>query len=209
MGHKINAHGFRLGVNKTWGSLWYAKGKNYIDNLHKDLKIREMVREKLNVAGLDNIAIRRSETSIEVDVFVARPGVAIGRGGTGLDTLKADLSKLEKKPVEIKINEVKKPDIAARVIARTVADGIEKRLPLKPLMENSKSKAMQAGAKGIKIWVGGRIGGASQARTVKISDGQVPLQTIKANIDYAEERAATKDLGIFGVKVWVFKADEK
>jgi small subunit ribosomal protein S3 len=203
MGHKINAHAMRLGVSKTWNSLWYADGKNYIERLHMDLNLRAKVTKKLNPAGLETVVIRRGENTIEIDVHVARPGVAIGRGGAGMDVLKDELSKFAKKKVNINISEVKKPEISARIIARTIADGIEKRLPMKPLIEASKMKAMEAGAKGIKIWVGGRIGGNSQARTVKSAQGRVPLQTIKQNIDYAEERAMTKDSGILGVKVWV------
>lgn len=208
MGKKINAHAFRLGVSKTWDSIWFADGQQYQKHLHQDLKIREKVKKSLSLAGLDSVILKRSENAMLIDVFVAKPGVAIGRGGTGLDDLKKDLQKLAKANIEIKINEVKKPDVSARIIARTVADGIEKRLPMKALMENSKQKAMFAGANGIKIVVGGRIGGASQARKVKTSAGQVPVQSIKAEIDYAEERAMTKDLGIFGVKVWVYKQTE-
>jgi len=206
MGNKINTHGLRLGVNKTWNSIWYSDNKNFSKALHQDIKIKELVREKLNVAGLDSIVIRRSENVMDVDVFVARPGVAIGRGGTGMDTLKADIAKLSKSQVNVNINEVKKPDASARIIARTIADGIEKRLPLKPLMENCKQKAEAAGVNGIRILVSGRIGGSSQARNVKTTFGQVPLQTIKATIDYSYERAATSDNGIYGVKVWVYKS---
>jgi len=208
MGNKINAHGLRLGVNKTWDSIWFADGQQYQKQLHQDLKIRDKVRKALALAGLDSVIIKRSENALLIDVFVSKPGVAIGRGGTGLDILKVELLKLTKANIEIKINEVKKPDLSAKIIARTIADGVEKRLPMKALMENSKQKAMFAGANGIKIVVGGRIGGASQARNVKTLAGQVPLQTIKANIDYAEERAMTKDLGIFGIKVWVYKPNE-
>jgi small subunit ribosomal protein S3 len=205
MSQKINAHGLRLGVSKTWNSLWFGKKQDYIEKLHMDLKLRGIVTEKLNPAGLDNVIIRRGENTIEIDVYVARPGVAIGRGGSGMDLLKVELSKLAKKKVNININEVKKSEMSARIIARTIADGIEKRLPMKPLIEVSKVKAMEAGARGIRIWVSGRIGGASQARLVKSAKGRVTLQTIKQDIDYAEERAMTKEAGILGVKVWVSK----
>lgn len=208
MGNKINAHGFRLGVSKTWDSVWFSDGKEYQKHLHQDLKIREKVKKALTLAGLDSVILRRSENALLIDVYVAKPGVAIGRGGTGLDQLKKELQKIAKAVIEIKINEVKKPDLSSRIIARSIADGIEKRLPMKALMENAKNKAMIAGANGIKIIVGGRIGGASQARKVKTLAGQVPLHTIKANIDYSEERASTADLGIFGVKVWVYQPTE-
>jgi small subunit ribosomal protein S3 len=205
MGHKISAHAMRLGVSKTWNSLWFGKKQDYIDSLHMDLQLRAAVTKKLNAAGLDNVIIRRGENAIEIDVYVARPGVAIGRGGTGMDVLKDELTKFAKKKVNINISEVKKPEVSARIIARTIADGIEKRLPMKPLVEASKVKAMEAGAKGIKIWISGRVGGAAQARTIKTSQGRVPLQTIKQELDYAEERATTKEAGILGVKVWVSK----
>lgn len=205
MGNKISANAMRLGVNKTWKSVWFSQRKEYIEALHQDIKIRKLVTDKLNIAGLDSIVIKRAESSVEIEVFVARPGVAIGRGGTGLDQLKEEIKKMVKKPVEIKISEVKKPDLSARIVARSIADGIEKRLPMKPMVENAKNKAILGGAKGIRITVSGRIGGASQARTVKSSQGRIPVQTIKANIDYAEERAATNDYGIFGIKVWVYR----
>lgn len=198
----------RLGVSKTWNSLWFGRKDDYIENLHTDIKLRNIVTKKLNAAGLDKVSIRRGENTIEIDVFVARPGVAIGRGGSGMDVLKDELSKMVKRKVNININEVKKPEISARIIARTIADGIEKRLPMKPLIEASKVKAIEAGARGIRIWVSGRINGASQARTVKSSQGRVPLQTIKQDIDYAEERATTKEAGILGVKVWVSKNED-
>lgn len=209
MGNKINSNGLRIGVNRGWNSIWYGNSRVYKDMLHQDIIIRKLVTDKLNIAGLETVVIKRSENNVEVEVYVARPGVAIGRGGTGLDSLKDQLKKIAKKPVEIKISEVKKPDLSARIVARAIADGVEKRLPLKPLMENSKNKAMLAGARGVKIWVSGRIGGAKQARSVKVSEGQVPVQKIRALIDYAEERASTKDLGIYGIKVWIFKPDEK
>ena len=204
MGNKMSAHALRLGVSKTWNSLWFNKGQDYIEALHQDLQVKKYIKDKLNLAGLDNIVIRRGENTIDVTVYVARPGVAIGRGGSAMDLMKKDTSKMTKLQANININEVKKADLSARILARSIADALEHRLPLKPAMENAKTKAVAAGADGVKIWVSGRINGASQARVVKISVGQVPLQTIKADLDYAEERASTRELGIFGIKVWIY-----
>lgn len=209
MGNKINPVAARLGVNKTWNSVWYADKKNFATELEADLKLRKAVRKALVQAGLDRINIYKYSNRIDIEAFVARPGVAIGRGGTGIDDLQKALKKMTKMEVEVKIKEVKKADISARVIARNIADGIERRQPSKLLIAAAKEKAMLAGATGIKIQVGGRINNASQARKQKDSAGPVPLQTLKANIDYAEETAATTDAGLYGVKVWVYKPNEE
>ncbi len=208
MGRKINPISMRLGINKTWKSIWYENKKDYSTSLNSDLKIRKEVSETMKAAGIDSINISRNGDKIEVEMFVARPGVAIGRGGAGIDELQQKLKQMTKKNVDLKIKEVKKPDISARVIARTIADGIERRQPQKLLVAAAKEKAMLAGATGIKIQVSGRINNASQARSIKDSEGPVPLQTMKANIDYAEEVAQSADAGLFGVKVWVYKPNE-
>lgn len=209
MGNKINPTAARLGINKTWNSVWYADKKNFASELDADLKLRKAVRKALVQAGLDRINIYKYSNRIDIEAYVARPGVAIGRGGTGIDDLQKALKKMTKMEVEVKIKEVKKADLSARVIARNIADGIERRQPSKLLIAAAKEKAMLAGATGIKIQVGGRINNASQARKQKDSAGPVPLQTLKANIDYAEETAATTDAGLYGVKVWVYKPNEE
>lgn len=209
MGNKINPNSARLGINKTWSSVWYADKKDFAVELMNDIKLKKAVKKALNVAGLASVKIFKYSNHIDVEAFVARPGVAIGRGGTGIDDLQKALKKMMKMEVEIKIKEIKKPDISARVIARNIADGIERRQPSKLLIAAAKEKAMMAGATGIKIQVGGRINNASQARKQKDSAGPVPLQTLRANIDYAEETAATSDAGLYGVKVWVYKPDEE
>jgi len=209
MGRKINPDALRLGINKVWKSTWFAKKTEYPKLLGQDLKIRKTLSVALRPAGLAAIEINRFSGRVEIEVSVARPGVAIGRGGEGIDKLQKDLKRMTKSEVEIKIKEVKKPDISARVIARSIADGIERRQPQKLLMVAAKEKAMLSGAKGVKIQVSGRINNASQARTIKELDGAVPLQTMKANIDYAEEVAETGDNGLFGVKVWVYEPDNK
>jgi len=159
-------------------------------------------------AGIDTIGINRTASKIEIEVFVARPGVAIGRGGEGIDILQKDLKRTYKTDVEIKIREVKKADISARIIARNIADGVQRRQPSKLLVASAKEKAMMAGAKGIRIWVSGRINNASQARTVKANAGSVPAQTLRADIDYAQEVAQTMDAGLMGIKVWVYKGEK-
>jgi small subunit ribosomal protein S3 len=208
MGRKVHPNAIRIGINKTWDSVWYSNKRQYAGILAQDLKIKKMVRKNMKDAGIDAIIIKRAMNRVEVEVFVARPGVAIGRGGEGIDLLQKKLNKMTKQNVEVKIREVKKADLSARILARTIADGIERRQPSKYLVINAKEKAMMAGAKGVRIWVSGRINNASQARTVKLDAGSVPAQTLKADIDYAEEIAQTLDAGLMGIKVWVYKGDK-
>lgn len=208
MGRKVNPNAIRMGINKTWNSTWYVDKSKYPELLAEDLKIRKIVRKALHDAGIDEIKIFRTVKKVDIEAYVARPGVAIGRGGEGIDRLQSKLSRMVKQDVEVKIKEVVKADTSARIIARSIADGIERRQPSKFLVINAKDKAMNAGAKGIKIWVSGRINNASQARRVKLSEGSIPAQTLKADIDYAEEVAQTADAGLMGVKVWVYKGDK-
>lgn len=209
MGRKINPIALRLGVNKGWTAAWFAEKKDFSKQLGLDFKLRKAVIKALNIAGLDSLKINKYSNRIEIDAYVARPGVAIGRGGAGIDDLKKDLREIAKMEVEINVKEVKKPDLSARIIARNIADGIERRQPSKLLIAAAKEKAMLAGATGIKIVVGGRINNNAQARKQKDGSGPVPLQTIKANIDYAEETAKTTESGLYGIKVWVYKPNEK
>ncbi|MBD3329063.1 30S ribosomal protein S3 [Candidatus Dojkabacteria bacterium] len=204
MGQKISPHGLRLGVTKKWDSLWYAEGSDYSDNLIDDIKIRKLIRKKVSDAGVGRAIIRRSENKIDVSIFVAKPGVAIGRGGSGIDELKEAIEKLTGLNTSVRINEVKRADLSARIVARSIADGIERRVPSKVMMSSFKEKVLQAGATGLKINISGRIGGAKQARTIKVSEGRVPLHTLRADIDYAEERARVPNLCTFGVKVWIY-----
>jgi small subunit ribosomal protein S3 len=208
MGRKVNPNAVRIGVNQTWDSTWYVDKNKYPEVLAQDLKIRDSIRKDLHDAGIDEIKIYRTVKKLDIEVFVARPGVAIGRGGEGIDQLQKKLAKMVKQDVEIKIREVSKADLSARVLARNIADGIERRHPSKLLMISAKEKAVSAGAKGVKIWVSGRINNASQARTIKVSYGSVPAQTLRADIDYAEETAETIDAGLMGVKVWIYKGDK-
>ncbi len=208
MGRKVNPNAIRMGINKTWNSVWYSSKAQFPELLAQDLKIKKVVTERTKDAGIDAIMINRTMSKIDIEIFVARPGVAIGRGGEGIDVLQKDLKRMTKMDVEIKIREVKKADISARIIARGIADGIERRQPSKLLMASAKEKAIMAGAKGIRIWVSGRINNASQARTIKANAGSVPAQTLRADIDYAQEVAQTLDAGLMGVKVWVYKGEK-
>jgi small subunit ribosomal protein S3 len=208
MGKKVHPVAIRLGVNKGWSSTWFAKKADYAKVLGQDLMLRKAVTEAMKASGIDTLNILRNAGRIEIELYVARPGVAIGRGGAGIDELQKKLQRMTKQNVEVKIKEIKKPDLSARVIARTIADGIERRQPPKLLMAAAKEKAMLAGATGIRIQVGGRINNAAQARKIKDADGAVPMQTLRAAIDYAEETAVTGDAGLFGVKVWVYKPND-
>jgi small subunit ribosomal protein S3 len=204
MGRKVNPNAIRMGINKVWDSVWYADKTQFPKIFAQDLKIEERVRKTLKDAGVDQVQIKRSANKIEVLASVARPGVAIGRGGEGIDKLQKEMKKMTKMDIEVKIKEVKKADISARIIARTIAEGIERRQPSKLLMLSAKEKAMMAGAKGLRIWISGRINNASQARTIKVTAGTVPAQTLKADIDFAMDTAKTLDAGLMGVKVWIY-----
>lgn len=208
MGRKINATAIRVGINKTWDSVWYASKADFSKVLNQDLKIRKYIRDSMKDAGVDTIKIKETAGKADIEVFVARPGVAIGRGGEGIDLLQKELKRMTKKDVEVKIREVKKADTSARIIARSIADGIERRQPSKLLVASAKEKAMMAGAKGVRIWVSGRINNASQARTVKSNAGSVPAQTLRADIDYAQAVAQTMDAGLMGIKVWIYKGEK-
>jgi len=208
MGRKVNPIAIRMGINKGWNAVWYSDKKNFPRIFMQDLKIEAKIKETMKDSGIDRVEINRSANKVEVIVFVARPGVAIGRGGEGIDKLQKELRRTTKADIEIKIREVKKADISASIIARGIADGIERRQPSKLLVQSAKEKAMMAGAKGLRIWVSGRINNASQARTVKVTAGSVPAQTLKADIDYAEETAKTIDAGLMGIKVWIYKGNK-
>lgn len=208
MGRKVNPKAIRIGINRTWDSVWYTDKNKYPKLLQEDLMIREAVRKSMKDAGLDSVKINKFLNKIEVIAYVGRPGVAIGRGGEGIDLLQKQLSKRLKTNVEIKVREVRKADLSARIVARSIADGIERRQPSKLLVASAKEKIMASGAKGLKIWISGRINNASQARTVKTNAGSVPAQTLRADVDYAFEVANTIDAGLMGVKVWIYRGEK-
>ena len=209
MGRKVNPKAIRIGINRTWDSVWYAPKAKYSDILGQDLEIKKRVQKAMKDAGIDSIKINRSLNRIEIIAYVARPGVAIGRGGEGIDLLQKELKRLtQTKELELKIREVRKADLSARIVARSIADGIERRQPSKLVVASAKEKIMAAGAKGLKIWVSGRINNASQARTVKTTAGSVPAQTLRADVDYAHEVAHTIDAGLMGIKVWIYRGEK-
>jgi len=205
----MNANAMRLGIGKTWSSRWYTDDPVlYRKQLLQDEAMRIYLRKKLNFAGLESVEILRSSNTVQVNVYVARPGVAIGRGGGGIDDIRSYLSRKYQTPVDIKINEVKKPETSARVIARNIADGMERGRAPKRLMVTEKEKAITAGAHGIKIWISGTFGVPKQSRTIKLEEGVVPLQTLRANVEFASEMAPVRNAGIHGIKVWVYRKSE-
>ena len=203
MGQKVSPHGLRVGVIKDWDSKWYADKKNFADYLIEDNKVREYVKKKLYVAGVSKVLIERAaENKIRVIVLTAKPGMVIGRAGDGIDALKADLKKLTGKDVEISIEEVRRSEMDAQLTAESVAQALERRVSFRRAMKQAIGRTMKAGAKGIKVTVSGRLGGAEIARREKYSEGNVPLHTLRADIDYGFAEADTT-YGKIGVKVWI------
>ncbi|KXK10058.1 MAG: 30S ribosomal protein S3 [Candidatus Dojkabacteria bacterium] len=209
MGQKVNAHGFRLGVNKGWNSVWYAPKDQYADLLLEDVKVREFIREKLQNAGVDTVKIKRSMNRITIEVTVARPGVVIGRGGASIEDLKKKVSRMVKGDVDLKIFEAKRPETLARLIAENVKNQVARRIVPKYAMSREIENARNSGqVKGIRIWVSGRIKGAEIARTEKSQWGSIPLQTLRADIDYAFTEAQVPNAGKHGIKVWVYTGEK-
>lgn len=206
MGQKVHPYGFRLGVNKTWISRWYSS-KGYATALHEDLKIRKHVKGTLKFAGVSKVEIeRKANSKTTIFVHTARPGVVIGKKGQGMDVLKNDLQKFTKNEVEIRILEVKRPETDAQLVAENIALQLEKRVAFRRAMKKAIFNARKFGAKGIKIKVSGRLGGAEIARSEWYVEGSVPLHTLRADIDYGFAEASTV-YGIIGLKVWIYKGD--
>ena len=203
MGQKVSPHGLRVGVIKDWDSKWYADKKNFADYLIEDNKVREYVKKKLYVAGVSKVLIERAaENKLRVIVLTAKPGMVIGRAGDGIDVLKADLKKLTGKEVEISIEEVRRSEMDAQLTAESVAQALERRVSFRRAMKQAIGRTMKSGAKGIKVVCSGRVGGAEIARSEKYSEGNVPLHTLRADIDYGFAEADTT-YGKIGVKVWI------
>ena len=203
MGQKVSPHGFRVGVIQDWDSKWYANKKDFSDYLVEDNKVREYVKKKLYTAGVSKVVIERAaENQMRISVLIAKPGMVIGRGGEGIDQLKAELEKLTKKTVSVNVVELKRPDADAQLTAESIAQALEKRTSFRRAMKQAIQRAMKAGAKGIKVVISGRVGGAEIARSEKYSEGNVPLHTLRANIDYGFTEADTQ-YGRIGVKVWI------
>ncbi len=206
MGQKVNPVGIRLGIVKEWASRWYASSKEFSDTLCADLKVRDFLRGKLAQAGISRIQIDRPARNARVTVYTARPGVIIGKSGKEVETLRDDVSKIVNVPVHISIEEVRKPELDAKLVADSVAQQLERRIMFRRAMKRAVTTALRSGALGIKISVSGRLGGAEIARTEWYREGRVPLQTFRADIDYALSEAYTT-YGVIGVKVWIFKGE--
>ena len=203
MGQKVSPHGLRVGVIKDWDSKWYGDKKNFADFLAEDNQVRNYVKKKLYAAGVSKVLIERaSETKIRVIVLTAKPGMVIGRSGDGIEVLKADLKKMTGKEIEISIEEVRRSELDAQLTAESIAQALERRVSFRRAMKQAIGRTMKAGAKGIKVMVSGRVGGAEIARNEKYSEGNVPLHTLRADIDYGFAEADTT-YGKLGVKVWI------
>ena len=203
MGQKVSPHGLRVGVIKDWDSKWYADKNNFADFLVEDNKVREYVKKKLYVAGVSKVLIERAaENKIRVIVLTAKPGMVIGRSGDGVDVLKADIKKMTGKEVEISIEEVRRAELDAQLTAESIAQALERRVSFRRAMKQAIGRTMKAGSKGIKVLCSGRLGGAEIARSEKYSEGNVPLHTLRADIDYGFAEADTT-YGKIGIKVWI------
>lgn len=206
MGQKVNPIGLRIGINKSWNSVWYDEKKAYIENIHEDLKIQEFIRKNHDKAGISNIVIERFPDRINVNLHSARPGLLIGKKGADIDALKLSLQKNVNKNVYINIVEIRKPEKDATLIAQQVAAQIKGRLPYRRAVKQGITGAIRSGAKGVKISISGRLNGADMARTEIYKEGRIPLHTLRADIDYGFAEALTT-FGLIGIKVWVYSGE--
>ncbi len=205
MGQKISPVGFRIGIIRDWDSRWYAE-KEYKELLHEDIKVRSFIKKELDGSGISTIEIGRAASNMRVTIHTAKPGMVIGKGGSGVDKLRRDLEKMTGKKVHINIVEIKTPEMDAYLVAESIAQQLVKRIAFRRAMKQAIFRTMRAGAKGIKIICKGRLAGAEMARTEKFHEGTVPLQTLRANIDYGFVEAHTT-YGRIGVKVWIYKGE--
>ena len=205
MGQKVHPIGFRLGIIKTWDSRWYAK-KNYAALLHEDIKIRSIVKERLTHAGVSKIEIERAGQKAKINIHTARPGIIIGKKGAEVDKLKKDLEAMTGKQMYINIQEIRRPELEAQLVAENIALQLERRIAFRRAMKKSVTSALRLGAQGIKITCAGRLAGAEIARTEWYREGRVPLHTLRADIQYGFAEAKTT-MGQIGVKVWIYKGD--
>ena len=204
MGQKVNPHGARVGVIMDWSGRWYAEKKDFANYLESDYRLRKMLKEKHNAAGISRIDIERSAGKVGVTLFTAKPGVVIGKGGAGVEALKKEIEAFVGCPCSLNIMEVKNPEVDAQLVAENIAQQLERRISFRRAMKQSIQRAMKGGAKGIKTSVAGRLGGADIARKEGYHEGSIPLQTLRANIDYGFAEAKTT-YGRLGVKVWIYK----
>lgn len=206
MGQKVHPTGIRLGIVKRHSSVWYAGKKEYADKLNTDLRVRKFVQEKLAHASVSRVEIERPANTARITIHTARPGIVIGKKGEDVEKLRAEISKEMGVPVHINIEEIRKPDLDAALVAQSVAQQLERRVMFRRAMKRAVQNAMRQGAEGVKVQVGGRLGGAEIARSEWYREGRVPLHTLRADIDYSTAEAATT-YGIIGVKVWIFKGE--
>lgn len=212
MGQKVNPIGLRVGIIRDWDARWYADKRTYVDTLHEDLKLRKYIRKNLANSGVSRIEIERAANRIRVTIHTAKPGMVIGKGGAGVENLRKQLENLvntdknNKKQVHLNIIEIKNPDLDAQLVAESIAAQLERRIAFRRAMKQAISRTLKAGAKGIKTSVSGRLGGADMARTEWYTEGNVPLQTLRADIDYGFAEADTT-YGKIGVKVWIYKGE--
>ena len=206
MGQKVHPTGVRVGIIKDWNSKWYADSKNFADYLVEDQKIRKFLKKKLYAAGISKIEIERTAKIVKINLYTAKPGIVIGKGGAGADAVKQEVAKLIGKEVNLNIVEVKQADTDAQLVAENIAMQLERRISFRRAMKQCMQKALKSGALGIKTAVSGRLGGADMARTEFYKEGTIPLQTLRANIDYGFAEANTT-YGKVGVKVWIYKGE--
>jgi len=206
MGQKVNPHGLRIGIIKDWDTKWYAGKKNFSEFLVEDFKIRKFIKKKLYTSGISRIEIERAANKVKINVNTSKPGLVIGKGGAGIDELRRQLEKLTQKNILINITEIKVPELDSQIVAENIASQLERRISFRRAMKQAMTRSMKLGAKGIKTQVAGRVGGAEIARTEQYHDGTIPLQTLRADVDYGFAEADTT-YGKLGVKVWIYKGE--
>ncbi|KPK39733.1 MAG: 30S ribosomal protein S3 [Omnitrophica WOR_2 bacterium SM23_29] len=206
MGHKVHPLSMRLGYIKTWRSRWFAKKKDFAENLHEDIEIRKYIKANFSAAGISDIEIERASNRAKIIIYTARPGIVIGRKGADIDRLRDELQEKTKKEIYIEIREVKNPATASKLIADNIAFQLEKRVAFRRAMKKAIQQAVSGGALGIKVKCAGRLGGAEMSRSESYKEGKIPLQTFRADIDYGFSEALTT-YGLIGVKVWIYKGD--
>ena len=206
MGQKVNPKGFRIGVIRDWDSRWYANNKDFKNYLYEDYQLRKYVKEKLYASGVSKVDIERTGGRVKINVFTAKPGIVIGRGGQEVEGLRQELEKMSGKKVSVNITEIKRPELDAQLVAESVAASLEKRIAFRRAMKQTVGRTMRMGAGGIKIMCAGRLAGAEIARTEWYAEGKVPLHTLRADIDYGFAEANTA-YGKIGIKVWIYKGE--
>jgi small subunit ribosomal protein S3 len=206
MGRKVHPTGFRLKINKPWLGRWYAEGMDYQDQLHEDLAVRKLIRQSNDRAGISQIEIERFHGKIKIYVHTAKPGILIGRSGENVKKLRSSLEALTGEKIDLEVKEIKSPDLDAYLVAENVGNQLTRRISYRRAMQRAIQQGMRQGAEGVKVMVSGRLGGAEMSRTVWLREGRVPLQTLRADIDYAQTEALTT-YGQIGIKVWIYKGE--